>query len=404
MTMNGSAHDRPGKTLLLLGLCLLLGLSSADLLAGPREQARRIHDRITGVPPDNGQLDVLEALVDSSRPGTALDAAYEAMRHPAFYNVTLKNFATPWTNEAQSVFAPLNDYTATVIGMVRDDVPFNTLLSADLVYVGDPALDLPPYRPGDNVHYLALEDGNIDLKENLVAMNQSSLNGLPPEAAAGVMTSRAAAAAFFQDGTNRAMLRFTLVNHLCNDLEQLKDNTRPPDRVRQDVSRSPGGDSRIFMNACLACHAGMDPLVQAFAYYDFTGGRLTYNAPGMVDPATGTRVKAKYHINADNFRPGFVTPDDRWDNYWREGVNRRLGWDESLPGGGNGARSLGMELANSHAFATCQARKVFRAVCLRSADGERDREQIEAMTTSFIAGGYRMKSLFAEAAVYCMGE
>ena len=43
----------------------------------------------------------------------------------AFYTITLKNFATPWTNRDQTVFAPLNDYTATVIGMVRDDVPFN---------------------------------------------------------------------------------------------------------------------------------------------------------------------------------------------------------------------------------------------------------------------------------------
>ena len=53
-----------------------------------------------------------------------------------FYTTTLKNFATPWTNRDQTVFAPLNDYTATVIGMVRDDVDFRTSLSADVVYVG----------------------------------------------------------------------------------------------------------------------------------------------------------------------------------------------------------------------------------------------------------------------------
>ena len=50
-------------------------------------------------------------------------------RSPRFYNVTLKNIVTPWTNRDQTVFVPLNDYTATVIGMVRDDVPFNTALS-----------------------------------------------------------------------------------------------------------------------------------------------------------------------------------------------------------------------------------------------------------------------------------
>ena len=56
---------------------------------------------------------------------------------PAFYNNTIRNMATPWTNRDQTVFVPLNDYTATVVGMVRDNVPFNTLLSADLLYIGD---------------------------------------------------------------------------------------------------------------------------------------------------------------------------------------------------------------------------------------------------------------------------
>ena len=58
-------------------------------------------------------------------------AARIAMQSPSFYRVVLKNFATPWTNRDQTVFAPLNDYTATVIGMIRDDKPFNTVLSAD---------------------------------------------------------------------------------------------------------------------------------------------------------------------------------------------------------------------------------------------------------------------------------
>ena len=64
------------------------------------------------------------------------------------------------------------------------------------------------------------------------------------------------------------------------------DTSLPPDRIRQDVSRSPGGDSRIFLNNCIGCHSGMDPFAQAFAYYDYDNGsaeapgsmRLVYNA------------------------------------------------------------------------------------------------------------------------------
>jgi hypothetical protein len=211
------------------------------------------------------------------------------------------------------------------------------------------------------------------------------------------MTTRAAARAFFIDGTNRAMFRFTMLNHLCNDMEQVKDITRAPDRIRQDVSRSPGGDSRIFLNSCVGCHNGMDPMAQAFAYYEYEypegnedAGRLVYTA-GQVQP--------KYHINSDNFKPGYVTPDDRWDNYWRSGPNAILGWDIGLPGGGNGARSMGKELANSEAFARCQSINVYRTVCL----GEPDQDQLDTLKATFQAG-YNMKNVFAEAAVQCMGD
>jgi hypothetical protein len=359
-----------------------------------RRQARRLHDRIAGVPPSAAMLDAMEAAIVA---GDAPGAASLAMEHSAFYNVTLKNFATPWTNRDQTVFAPLNDYTATVIGMIRDEVPFNQVLSADLVYVGNTGLGLPPYSMTDNNHYIAMEEQGVDLQSALVPVAQSAVTDLPPEATAGVMTTRAGAAAYFVAGTNRAMFRFTLLNHLCNDLEQVKDTSRSPDRIRQDVSRSPGGDSRIFLNSCVGCHSGMDPMAQAFAYYNFdeSSERIRYT-PGVVQP--------KYHINADTFKYGYVTPDDHWDNYWRSGQNALLGWDIGLPGSGSGAKSLGMELAGSDAFASCQVKKVFRTVCLREPGDSNDRNRIAAITTAFRADNYNMKTAFAEAAVYCMGD
>ncbi len=386
---------------ILISALIAAGASTA--VAGPREQAKRIHDRIAGVPPTATVLDDMEADV---RAGNAQQAAFTAMENSAFYNVTLKNLATPWTNEEQTVFAPLNDYTATVIGMVRDDVPFNTLLSANILYRGKTGLGLPPYSVSNNTHYEQMESQGIDLKTNLEQVAQSSLNGLSPTATAGVITSRAAAKAFFIDGTNRAMFRFTLLNHMCVDMEQIKDNTRPNDRIRQDVARSPGGDSRIFMNACMGCHAGMDPLVQAYAYYNYqydvntdpTGinGQLVY---------TPSAVQPKYLINANNFPYGYVTKDDNWVNYWRKGPNAFLGWSDSLPKtGGYGAKSLGEELGNSRAFASCQVKKVFKAVCLREPANGTDRAKIETITTSFIGSNYKLKQVFAETADYCKGE
>ncbi len=374
-------------------LVALASTAAGNVLAGPREQAKRIHDRIAGVPPSAAVLGQMQADIELGQP---LDAANRALQSSAFYSVTLKNFAAPWTNREQSVFVPLNDYTATVIGMVRDDEPFNTVLSGDILYTGQGVAGVAAFSPANNDHYEQLETRGADLKAVLVKQQQSALTGIPAAATAGVLTSRAASQAFFIAGTNRAMFRFTLMNHMCRDLEQVADTTRPPDRIRQDVSRSPGGDARVFLNNCVGCHSGMDPLAQAFAHYhyDETQARLVY---------TAAQVQPKYFNNADNFKPGFVTKDDRWDNYWRKGNNQLIGWDAALPGAGNGAKSMGQELANSDAFAQCQVEKVFKAVCFRAPGNATDRARIQTIKGAFRTSNYSLKRVFAETAVYCMG-
>ena len=371
---------------------LLCGASIA--LAGPREQAARIHDRLAGVPADEATLNAMAATL----PGNPVAAATIAMNNPSFYSVTLKNFVAPWTNRDQNPFVPLNDYMTLVMGMVRDNVPFNQVLTTDLLYTG-PGSVVPAPSPTSNAHFEALEERMREPTFNqsqLVQTTQMAVYGTPDGATAGVMTTRAAAEAFFIAGTNRAMFRFTLMNHMCIDMEQVHDTSIAPDRIRQDVSRSPGGDSRVFLNNCIGCHAGMDPLAQAFAYYDFdeTTTRMVYN-PSAVNP--------KYFNNNATFADGFVTPDDHWHNHWRQGQNALLGWSPTLPGEGIGARSLGQELAGTQAFAQCQVKKVFKAVCLRDPVDANDRNKVDAMTNTF-RNAYNLKQVFAESAGYCMGN
>jgi hypothetical protein len=389
---------RSAGTLALVSLVAALCALPAG--AGPNEQAKRIFDRIAGVPPSASELTQMSALITGGNPTGAANIALQA---PQFYNTTLKNFAMPWTNRDQTVFAPLNDYVATFIGMVRDDTDFSTALSADILYMSN-APGLPAPSTSGNDHYAQAETQGVDLKSTLTLVTQSGAYGIPTAATAGLMTTRASTSSFFINGTNRAMFRFTLIAHLCNDLETVEDITRPPDRIRQDVSRSPGGDSRVFLNSCIGCHSGMDPMAQAFAYYDFPGTAVGdgLNTGSLVYTAGTTQ--AKYHINTGNFPQGFVTPDDSWSNRWRQGPNQVLGWDPTLPGSGNGAKSLGTELAHSGAFAQCQAQKVFQAVCYRAPSSQADLNQVSSMTSAFKAGGYKYKSLFASAAVYCMGS
>ena len=390
--------------------------------ADARTQAKRIFDRLTGVTPTDAVLDQMVTSLGTDSTGKA--AAEIALLDPAFYNITLKNFAAPWTNEEQTVFAPLNDYTATVIGMIRDNIDFRQVLYGDIIYTGSNA---PAYSNSNNDHYEALENlPNLDLSSNafLSQQLQSSVKNLDIDATAGVMTTRAAAKSFFYLGTNRAMFRFTLMNHLCTDLEPLKDNTRPANRVRQDVSRSPGGDSRIFLNSCLGCHAGMDGMAGAFAHYElqFNGDKDTdvdtfENSAQLTYDANA--VTGKHLINENNFKPGYITTDASWINYWRNGQNALMGWNDDYPlfneddkgnAIGIGAKSLGMELAHSSAFAQCQVKKAFQAVCLRDPDDyAADRAQLDVATpgtiaSDFINNGYNMKNVFRDVAAFCKGN
>jgi len=393
-------------------LCSAFSLNAfADNHVPVRDQLKRIHDRITGTAPSNATLTYMEGRYSGAGGGDAglvaaamsimdidpLDVPGSAARSKNFYNVTLKNLAAPWTNEEQTVFTRLNDYSAMVIGMVANNKDFRELLYAPYYYIGNGVPGIPAPAATNNEHYIQLEKSDATLSTALAETTQPM-----GSAAAGIMTTRAAARAFFVDGTNRAMFRFTMLNHLCYDLEQIKDNTRPSDRIRQDVSRSPGGDSRLYMNACQSCHAGMDPMAQAFAYYqweypeggDADVGQLVHT-PGAVQP--------KYLINSSNFRDGYATTNDAWENRWRQGRNGWLGFNGPDNGRGTGAASLGRELAHSSAFARCQVKKVFKTVCLRNPDND-DSAAFDGIVTAFQGSGYNLKNAFAESAAYCSGN
>lgn len=393
------AKDRKSKLKVFFAQCILLSyflLLMPQAIANTRDQAFTIHTRITGVPPKAATLNSMEQKIEE---GNHMEAAMEAMENPNFFNTTLKNFISPWTNEDRDVFVDLNDYTATVIGMIRDDIPFNTVLTADILYVSSSS-NIPDYAQDNNDHYIAIQENNIDLSNTseFVRTTQSSQEGSPlsPATASGVVTTRAAASAFFKDGTNRAMFRFTSINYLCKDLEQLQDVTRPPNYIRQDVSRSPGGDSTVFLNNCIGCHSGMDGLSKAYAYYnwDNESEQLIFNSG---------QVQDKNLINANVYPLGYITTDDTWENHWRKGPNALLGW-EGNASTGSGLKSMNSELANSRQFSVCQVEKTFEHVCLRSPTTGADKLAVERIATVFENNQYNMKRVFAETAIHCMGE
>ncbi len=375
--------------LTLIGFALI----SPVAIAGARDQAFQMFNRLNGVPPSSTKLDEMAGLITA---GDMKGAALAAINDNGgmFYNLMLKDVVARWTNTDNSPRVPLNDYVATVIGMVRDDIPFNTVLSGDIVYTGN-TTGAPAYSLANNAHYQFLDDQGVDLKAALVQQKQSLLSpSLPADATAGVMTTRAFADSYYKAGTNRRAVAFTLANFVCKDMDKLADTTRPDFRVRRDVTRAPGGDSALFRNRCAGCHAGMDAFAGAFAFYDFddTTTALVYT-PGTVRP--------KYNRNTTEFPDGFETTDDSWLNNWLVGQNANLGWHGTSDG--NGAKAFGEMLTSSDAFAGCMAKRAVEAMCLHPVT---NKNEIDAVAT--IAEGlrkdnaYSMKGAFAEAAAFCV--
>ncbi len=387
-----AAKSSPIRRRLHAAGCLLVVLAtSSSAWAAPRDVAFRIFSRVNGVPPAAAKLDELEALVVA---GKLKEAALSAINDPggAFYNITLKNAVARWTNRDATPRVPLNDYVATVLGMIRDDVPFNQVLTADILYTVNTA-GAPAYSLANNQHYEFAETAQAPLQTALVKQTQTAVaRTIPAAAVAGVMTTRAFGDAFYRAGTNRRAVAFTLQTFLCKELEELHDNTRADVRVRRDVTRAPGGDSAMFRNRCAGCHAGMDGFGGAFAFYDFdeTANTLIYT-PGT--------VREKFNRNQTEFPDGFLTTDDSWVNMWTAGPNGKLGW--TGPAQGNGLKTLGEALTENTAFPECMAKRALEAMCLRPIKAGADLEMVKTLGAEFKDGGYNLKNTYAAAAAYC---
>ena len=171
-----NSHPNIFSLVLLAALLIVMGQSFAD----SRTQAKRIHDRLTGVAPSAAVLNNMEALIATGNAADAVTAAYIAMDNKHFYNATLVNFITPWTNEARAIFpddmdtdGTLNDYTATVIGAIRDQIDFRRILYDDILYVGAGSLGITGYSYSNNDHYKEFEALGVDMGDSNVLVQVS---------------------------------------------------------------------------------------------------------------------------------------------------------------------------------------------------------------------------------------
>ncbi len=403
-------------------------------------RAQTIYTRLTSVktPIDNPVIAQMADLLDQNQ---AFEAAALATQDSNFLNITVRDLASRMSTRDEVISAPLNDFTATVIGATRDGLDARSLLTSNIVYVADPKKAAVPSslvrdQLISNRHYEALQAGNFDLAKVLISQKQMIYDGskaVDHPDPAGLLTTRAWTAAHAIAGTNRRMIEYSFREFLCTPIDKWANSNGSDAPVGRDVDRFPGGSHTKFTTSCRACHSSMDPLRSAFSYFTFSNGFQKHSLvvsrlpAGIVNEDTQMGMAAglknsdpantqlpslgnvafvadKMNHNETVFPGGRVIVDNSFKNAAVEGwAANYFGWRG--PTAGNGAKDFGSMIANSQQFSRCMAKRVFASVCKRESQSF-DESLINSVATEFENKGYKLDYLFKRLVVTpnCLGE
>lgn len=364
----------------------------AILLAGaaqartddPQSVAMHLFKRLTGTPillkdPRLAQM------VTAVTKGDLQSAAHIATDDDHFYGDIVRGFAAPMATRSESPLVPLDDFQATIVGAVRDDLDARTLLTGNYLYAANLSTGVSLYSPSDNQHYADLEAGHFSLKEVLVKLEPQPQNFSDH---AGLLTSRGWASAHLIMGTNRRGVEYVFREFLCTPIQIWRDPGMPDFHVRRDVDRVPGGNPTTYQTTCRSCHALMDGMGGAYARFDFVTDTLRYFGPDG--------VASKMNKNGQMYPQGYVTLDDSWFNQANQHQNVAFGWRGPLSG--NGLNAFATMISNAKGFSSCMTTRVFREVCKRNPLST-EAALIQSLADGFESDGYKLRSLFENVAV-----
>jgi hypothetical protein len=447
----GSVHYKSSSFAKWLTCILVSSSSFAPALsyAGSKEIAQRLFDRLTGHPiaVTNPLLAQMTAKIDA---GDYLGAAELATTDDGFYNVTVKKWGATMSNRSEVAlfqdpdrsrppyFGSLNDFNATIIGVVRDNLDAKLLLTGDFIYKADTSIDKPGAKQPPfitsadartsiqsdhtlnwtNDHYTFIEQQNVNLRQHLVQTKQLVTTSMywgydtntPPPLVpnpdpAGLLSTRAFTYAHMLNGTNRRWVEFAFREFTCRPITQWADAHVLDTYVRRDVERAPAGDVMLFKNRCIACHGALDGMAGATAHYTWyspvsgtwvQGGFLVRANGPLIYEADSNGVFNKHNKNAQNYPSGHVVMDDSWINQATQNQNVSFGWKGAVSG--NGMNSFGQMIANSDAFPQCMAKRVFTEMC-RRAPTESEAAIVKSLGDQFVSDKYNLRILFERAAI-----
>ncbi|MCB0412782.1 MAG: hypothetical protein KDD50_00510 [Bdellovibrionales bacterium] len=422
------------------GLAPKIGLDLNVQVTPERTKALTLYRRLTGTttPMYDPDLTTMENYIKS---GDLVSAAHVATDKSGFYNRTLVDFATTMSNRDETPRAELNDFTAMVVGVARDDINAKELLTGNYLYVGDIRKTAVRRNMQEDIlmsnnHYSDLSRLGYDLKDVLVKypVNDNPANSVSKQKImrgdgvlfdhpdpAGLITTRAFMSAHAIAGTNRRLVEYTFREFLCQPINMWADANAPDAMVGRDVDRYPGGYNPKFQTTCRSCHAVMDSMRPAFGRFNFSED-MNYVQHGYIDNDTfmeknATGIATKMNRNENVFPGGYEMINTGWKNYAITGTNSAyFGWRDvandpvdgssfsSRPQGTNLGQFAGM-ISRADAFPRCMAKRVFKSVCKREVETF-DENMINTEAEIFKSNGYNLRSLFERVAVTkeCIGQ
>lgn len=330
------------------------------------------------------------------------------------------------SSREETIREPLNDFTATIMGVTRDGTDARQLLYGDFLYAADPAripagITIPSVLVTDrlrsNAHYAALERANLDVGATLLRVDgqqiaNSDTTSIPNPDPAGILTSRAFIAAHAIAGTNRRLVEYTFREFMCLPIEGWADTLGSDFRIGRDVDRFPGGDNNKFLTTCKGCHSMQDGFRGAFAKWDFADNSAVHVDNGVTTGGLQPRLDngVIYKLNRPDFvqyAGGYRTSDDSFVNNATRGANAyTLGWREPAPdtsalsGRTNGVHAFGRLIAGSKRFPQCMAKRVWASVCHNELSSAEMESIYVSMGLNFENNGYNLKKLFEAVAIH----
>lgn len=269
---------------LFLSLSAFGAPSEADLLL-----AKKLYERMTGVKVPVKKAE-LQAVAEQIALGNTAEAAKLVANSSDFLNVQIKNLALRLSNKDESVKVPFNDFSALIMGVVRDNKDFRDVLTGNYFYElsGVANANDKRTRHFNQNNYSTAEGTYIDISKALVFKSPQELvtvaydtlksqNDLtydivttkPAKDAAGVLSTRTFAERNLGGGSNRRAVEFSLKQFLCVSMAEAADSNASDQFVGRDVERFPAGDHNKYLTSCKSCHAVMDGMRGAFAKSDF---------------------------------------------------------------------------------------------------------------------------------------